>query len=66
MTKTKLEYVIEDMERFIKRCKPVMNGSPGEFIAAQEEAMINRLSLDVTRALKDLRAETSDTVPSGR
>ena len=66
MTKTKLEYVIEDMERFIKRCKPILTGSPGEFIAPPEEAMINRLSLDVTRALKDLRADAIEAVPSSR
>lgn len=66
MTKTKLEYVIEDMERFIKRCKPVLTASPGEFIAPPEETLINRLSLDVTRALKDLRADAIEAVPSGR
>lgn len=66
MTKTKLEYVIEDMERFIKRCKPILTGSPGEHIAPPEETLINRLSLDVTRALKDLRADAIETVPSSR
>lgn len=66
MTKTSLEYAIEDMERFIKRCKPILNGSPGEHIAPPEETLINRLSLDVTRALKDLRADSVETVPSSR
>lgn len=66
MTKTQLEYALEDMQRMIKRCTPVLTSAPGEYIAAQEEAMINRLSLDVTRALKDLRAEATESVPSGR
>lgn len=66
MTKTQLEYALEDMQRMIKRCTPVLTASPGEFIAPPEETLINRLSLDVTRALKDLRAEANETVPSGR
>lgn len=56
MTRTKLKHAIAEAERFLKRAKEIaIYDNVDEYKPGKEVAAVKRSSMDLTRALADLR-----------
>ncbi|CAB4146889.1 hypothetical protein UFOVP517_1, partial [uncultured Caudovirales phage] len=42
MTKTDLEFIHDEMDRFKKQTNPILTVSPGEYLDDQESAIVER------------------------
>jgi hypothetical protein len=62
MTKTDLEFIHDEMDRFKKQTNPILTVSPGEFLDDQESAVVERFALDVIRAIRGFRGSSSRVV----
>ncbi len=62
MTKTDLEFIHDEMDRFKKQTNPILTVSPGEFLDDQESAVVERFALDVIRAIRGFRVSSSRVV----
>jgi hypothetical protein len=62
MTKTDLEFIHDEMDRFKKQTNPILTISPGEFLDDQESAVVERFALDVIRAIRGFRVSSSRVV----
>lgn len=56
MTREKLERALSETHRFMEAARQVINvGAFGSYVGTKETGALRRASLDLTRALADLR-----------
>lgn len=63
MTQTKLKHAIAEAERFLKRAKELKYGvthSGDYYYGSKKTGFVKRASMDLTRALADLRRSDND------